>query len=245
LTGSPYINRFLQPDTIIPDPANPQSWNRFSYVLNNPIRFNDPTGHKACETIEECNEMGITPSGKDLTYNQIMTKSKLPKLKDVKDMNLSEDGEDFLFSWEGGWSDIPFDDAPDGAGDCTIGYGHKLHDGKCDERDQYYRDNPISNATARLWAQGAIDKAEEIIEDTIKLKLTQSQFDVLISYIYNSGGLPGHWYRDKEIPELLNSGKYYEAAMVIDSGPYYQGNTYRPGLEDRRHDEAAIFLFGP
>ena len=42
---SPYINRFTQPDTIIPNPANPQSLNRFGYVLNNPIRFNDPTGH--------------------------------------------------------------------------------------------------------------------------------------------------------------------------------------------------------
>ncbi len=42
---SPYINRFLQPDTIIPDQTNPQSWNRFAYVLNNPVRFNDPSGH--------------------------------------------------------------------------------------------------------------------------------------------------------------------------------------------------------
>jgi RHS repeat-associated protein len=42
---SPYINRFLQPDSIIPNPANPQSLNRFGYVLNNPIRFNDPSGH--------------------------------------------------------------------------------------------------------------------------------------------------------------------------------------------------------
>jgi RHS repeat-associated protein len=39
------LGRFLQPDTIIPDNANPQSWNRFSYVQNQPIIYSDPDGH--------------------------------------------------------------------------------------------------------------------------------------------------------------------------------------------------------
>jgi RHS repeat-associated protein len=42
---SPYINRFIQPDTLIPDSSNPQAWNRYSYVVNRPVNFNDPTGH--------------------------------------------------------------------------------------------------------------------------------------------------------------------------------------------------------
>ncbi len=51
--SSPYINHFLQPDTLIPDPSNPQAWNRYSYVGNNPVNFNDPSGHYACGDGEE------------------------------------------------------------------------------------------------------------------------------------------------------------------------------------------------
>jgi hypothetical protein len=56
--GSPYINRFLQPDTLIPGVDSPQSWNRFSYVNNNPIRFNDPTGHYCVGDDEDCVDGG-------------------------------------------------------------------------------------------------------------------------------------------------------------------------------------------
>jgi hypothetical protein len=42
---SPYLNQWTQPDSIVPDPTNPQSLNRYSYVLNAPLRFTDPTGH--------------------------------------------------------------------------------------------------------------------------------------------------------------------------------------------------------
>ena len=41
----PYLNRWIQPDTIVPDPGNPQSLNRYSYVLNNPLRYSDSSGH--------------------------------------------------------------------------------------------------------------------------------------------------------------------------------------------------------
>ncbi len=41
----PYIDRFVSPDTIIPDPANAQSLNRYSYCLGNPLKFVDPSGH--------------------------------------------------------------------------------------------------------------------------------------------------------------------------------------------------------
>ena len=43
----PVAGRFLQPDTIVPDYRNPQALNRYSYVYNNPLRYNDPTGRCA------------------------------------------------------------------------------------------------------------------------------------------------------------------------------------------------------
>ncbi len=44
----PTLGRFIQPDTIVPDPADPQSLNRYAYVNNNPVRYSDPSGHAAC-----------------------------------------------------------------------------------------------------------------------------------------------------------------------------------------------------
>src|SRR5262249_12411520 len=41
---SPLFGKFLSPDPIIQAPENLQSYNRFSYVLNNPLAFTDPTG---------------------------------------------------------------------------------------------------------------------------------------------------------------------------------------------------------
>ena len=40
----PTIGRFLQADTVVPDPKNPQTFNRYAYVQNNPISRVDPSG---------------------------------------------------------------------------------------------------------------------------------------------------------------------------------------------------------
>ncbi len=50
----PNTNRWLSPDSIVPDPTNPQSLNRYSYSRNNPVNRVDPTGHRDCEFDDYC-----------------------------------------------------------------------------------------------------------------------------------------------------------------------------------------------
>jgi len=40
----PALGRFIQPDSIIPDPGSAKGFDRYAYVNNNPVNFNDPSG---------------------------------------------------------------------------------------------------------------------------------------------------------------------------------------------------------
>jgi RHS repeat-associated protein len=39
------LGRFISADSIIPNPANPMGYDRYAYVLNNPLNYVDPSGH--------------------------------------------------------------------------------------------------------------------------------------------------------------------------------------------------------
>lgn len=41
----PWIAMFLSPDNYIQDPLNSQNFNRYSYCINNPLKYTDPTGN--------------------------------------------------------------------------------------------------------------------------------------------------------------------------------------------------------
>ena len=67
---SPKLGRFLSPDSIVPGAANPQAFNRYSYVLGNPLKYIDPTGHYCVGDDEDCADeggYGPAPTGSNNT----------------------------------------------------------------------------------------------------------------------------------------------------------------------------------
>jgi hypothetical protein len=74
---APQIGRFVQADTIIPNPGSSQDFNRYSYVGNSPINFNDPSGH--CRRPGECvvkGEDGLSPE-EEAYYQKLLADSLL------------------------------------------------------------------------------------------------------------------------------------------------------------------------
>lgn len=62
------LGRFLSADSIVPDTANPQAFNRYSYVYNNPLRYSDPTGHGPRERMRGIT-VGADSQGLRITAN--------------------------------------------------------------------------------------------------------------------------------------------------------------------------------
>ncbi|RLD97622.1 MAG: hypothetical protein DRI92_05310, partial [Aquificota bacterium] len=55
----PALGRFISADTVVPNLGNPQSLNRYSYVLGNPLKYTDPTGYFTEDEIKQY--FGLNP----------------------------------------------------------------------------------------------------------------------------------------------------------------------------------------
>jgi hypothetical protein len=65
---SAWLSRFLSPDPFVQTPTHSQSYNRYSYCLNNPLKYTDPSGYKQKPFFEW--EMNYFNSGASLVFSR-------------------------------------------------------------------------------------------------------------------------------------------------------------------------------
>jgi RHS repeat-associated protein len=63
----PLVGRFLNADPVVQDATNSQSMNKYSYCLNNPLRYTDPSGYRMAAA-DEYRNLGIEVTNFDRFY---------------------------------------------------------------------------------------------------------------------------------------------------------------------------------
>ncbi|MGH9588375.1 MAG: lysozyme [Acidobacteriaceae bacterium] len=110
----------------------------------------------------------------------------------------------------------------------TIGYGHTgdVHPGQS-----------ITQQEAEALLAGDISAAVQCVNDAVKAKLTQAQFDALVDFAFNVGA--GNFRRSTLLKEV-NAGHFPRAAAQFNLWDHC-GGVVNAGLLRRRRAEAAEF----
>ena len=145
-------------------------------------------------------------------------------------MRISDKGISLIKQFEG----LRLTAYQDSVGVWTIGYGwtHPV-DGKSIRPGM-----AIKEETAERLLRTGLVGYESDVSKLVKVKLTQGQFDALVSFAYNLGARA---LSTSTLLQKLNAGDYAGAAAEF---PHWNkaGGKVLPGLTRRREAECALFL---
>lgn len=159
-----------------------------------------------------------------------------PEAKPKPPSALSAEGAAFIAAFEGFRGKL-YDDA---AGHCTIGYGHLVHRGPTNgsEPEEFKRGITRERALELLREDAAAAAAE--IGRSVKVPLTQQQFDALVCFAFNVGNGA---FRDSTLLRRLNAGEYDAVPSELGRWVKAGGRTLQ-GLVRRRGAEGRLFTTG-
>jgi lysozyme len=146
-------------------------------------------------------------------------------------MRLSERGLQAIAKHEGFRAGVYVDFA----GYKTVGYGHKLR-----ANDKF--PDPLTKARALALLESDVEIAERNVNALVKPRLTQTQFDALVSLVFNVGGAA--FARSKMLIKLNKEDFAGAASEFDDWNKYRKDGELVPSetLTRRRAAEKAMFL---
>lgn len=144
--------------------------------------------------------------------------------------SLSTKGAAFIAQWEG----LKLRAYKDSGGIWTIGIGTIIYPNGSKVREG----DTCTEAQAYEWFKAYIVGVEDLIAKSIKVPLTQNQFDALVSLIYNIGATQ---FIGGSVDDKINSGDIKAAIATWKQYRLVKGKAVQ-GLINRRNAETALFL---
>lgn len=143
-------------------------------------------------------------------------------------MRTSEHGRKFIEQWEG----LFLHTYDDGTGVLTIGYGHTDAAGP----PHVYQGQVITREEADAILAADLGKVEANVNRLVKVPLNQNQFDALVSFDFNTGGL----HRSSLLRDINNG---HLGHVVDDFNMWNRGGGHvMKGLVRRRAAEGKLFF---
>ena len=205
----PVLGRFVSPDPVVKWPLRSQNWNRYSYVLNNPMKYTDPSGYMQCgPDTDICVRAPRYPKRKDRLDDRVNLEADnyLMALLDgySSDISADHDGGDYIdYSYEE-MIDQQQQDQADAVAEAAVNsVGHKRSNGGTTSGNNQEQQWSHSECQGRCHGVPGLGNRQFLPEDVQKeLSLTLSTGLITIPI---TGGLG----------TLATSGKVIQVSVAM------------------------------
>lgn len=117
-------------------------------------------------------------------------------------------------------------------GTATIGFGHTF---------SVKPGDTCTEVQADQWLSSDLRSAQDVVEATVKVTLSDNEYGALVSFVFNIGGSK---FRSSTLLSMLNAGKYENVPVQMARWNKSRGEVTK-GLVRRRVAEIALWAASP